>query len=585
MARVCKRIAGIALSLALAFSGAAGAESEISYGDRGNVVRAMQGRLQELGFFSGDVDGIFGDETQTAVKNFQTANGMQSTGTADEETVERMRSEDAVSKDAYLNSLVEQARQKESQIVAQPGDEGDVVLRVQCRLVELGYASGEASGRYGSATAESISTFQASNGLSVTGVVNAATYDALFAGSALPFQTAQPPQDGAEAAGLCLSLGDTGHNVEILQEFLAEYGYYTLEMDGVFDEAVKAAVLQFQRQNALAETGSVDAAMRDILSSGEVAYETAYAAQLAAQPVRFGDSGAAVRLLQMRLKELGYLSGGVDGEFGTATQTAVSLFQKAHGMEVTGAADELTRARMNDADATPYLKARSEGELAAPIQYGDSNDAVAQLQLVLGELGYYSDDIDGIFGANMLTAVKAFQFCNELEVTGSVDETTRGRIFSLEAVSREAYLAGVEEAEAAALGAVLAGRETYVEFVCRMALEKLGAPYASSSSGPDSFDNSGFSYYIYGLVGITLPRSTQGQGYMTTSRVDRENLSRGDLVCFDTEADDDLSDCVGIYLGDGQFIHASASAGEVVISPMDEGEYGRTFSWGIRPLQ
>ena len=175
MARVCKRIAGIALSLALAFSGAAGAESEISYGDRGNVVRAMQGRLQELGFFSGDVDGIFGDETQTAVKNFQTANGMQSTGTADEETVERMRSEDAVSKDAYLNSLVEQARQKESQIVAQPGDEGDVVLRVQCRLVELGYASGEASGRYGSATAESISTFQASNGLSVTGVVNAAT--------------------------------------------------------------------------------------------------------------------------------------------------------------------------------------------------------------------------------------------------------------------------------------------------------------------------------------------------------------------------------------------------------------------------
>ena len=89
----------------------------------------------------------------------------------------------------------------------------------------------------------------------------------------------------------------------------------------------------------------------------------------------------------------------------------------------------------------------------------------------------------------------------------------------------------------------------------------------------------------FDVVGITLPRSTQGQGYMTTSRVDRENLSRGDLVCFDTEADDDLSDCVGIYLGDGQFIHASASAGEVVISPMDEGEYGRTFSWGIRPLQ
>ena len=46
-----------------------------------------------------------------------------------------------------------------------------------------------------------------------------------------------------------------------------------------------------------------------------------------------------------------------------------------------------------------------------------------------------------------------------------------------------------------------------------------------------------------------------------------------------------MSDHVGIYLGSGQFIHASDAAGEVVISSMEEGYYSEVFSWGIRPLQ
>lgn len=584
MSRVCKCVVAIALSLAMALPGAAGAEGGMAYGDRGESVRAMQNRLTELGFFAGDVDGIYGDETQTAVKNFQTANGLANTGTADEITIARMRSEEAVAKDAYLEALVAQARQKESQMVAQPGDEGEAVLQVQNRLVELGYASGEASGRFGNATAESVSAFQAANGLPVTGAVNVATYDALFAESAIAYRAASTA--ASADTSLYLAKGDEGHNVEILQGYLREYGYYALEEDGVFDDGVEAAVLQFQRQNALEETGRVDATMRDMLSSGDVAYESAYAAQLSTVPVRFGDSGAAVRLLQTRLKALGYLSGSVDGEFGTNTQTAVSLFQKAHGLEVTGAADAYTRACMNAEDAIPYLQARFAGDLVAPIQYGDSGEEIAQLQRVLAELGYYADAIDGIFGANMLAAVKAFQLCNGLDMTGTVDEATRAQILSSDAVSREAYLAGRDDAdEAAALLGALSSREACVEFVCRMALEKLGTPYAPSSSGPDSFDSSGFLYYVYGLVGFALPRSTQGQGYMTSSRVAREALSRGDFVCFDTEEDDDLSDHVGIYLGSGQFIHASDAAGEVVISSMEEGYYSEVFSWGIRPLQ
>lgn len=84
----------------------------MAYGDQGDSVRAMQNRLMELGFFAGDADGIYGDETQTAVKNFQTANGLANTGTADETTIARMRSEEAISKEAYLEALVAQAQAK-----------------------------------------------------------------------------------------------------------------------------------------------------------------------------------------------------------------------------------------------------------------------------------------------------------------------------------------------------------------------------------------------------------------------------------------------------------------------------------------
>ena len=59
-------------------------------------------------------------------------------------------------------------------------------------------------------------------------------------------------------------------------------------------------------------------------------------------------------------------------------------------------------------------------------------------------------------------------------------------------------------------------------------------------------------------------------------------LERGDLVCFDTVVDNDLSDHVGIYLGKGWFIHASSVAKMVIVSDLSTGYYNRVFSWGRR---
>ena len=128
-----------------------------------------------------------------------------------------------------------------------------------------------------------------------------------------------------------------------------------------------------------------------------------------------------------------------------------------------------------------------------------------------------------------------------------------------------------------------------IEKVIAIAQKKMGAPYVHGAKGPDSFDCAGFTYYCYKKgEGITLKGSSQGQGYddKYTKITDIDDLERGDLVCFDTdESDDDLSDHVGIYMGDGWFIHASSAAGQVIISRLDTGYYERVFSWGRRIIE
>ena len=77
-------------------------------------------------------------------------------------------------------------------------------------------------------------------------------------------------------------------------------------------------------------------------------------------------------------------------------------------------------------------------------------------------------------------------------------------------------------------------------------------------SSPSGFDCSGFIYYIFGQAGISLPRVADDQ-YMMGVPVPFENLRTGDLVFF-VDDSGELSH-VGMYLQDGQFIHASINTG------------------------
>ena len=124
-----------------------------------------------------------------------------------------------------------------------------------------------------------------------------------------------------------------------------------------------------------------------------------------------------------------------------------------------------------------------------------------------------------------------------------------------------------------------------LEYVIYVAQNQLGKPYVYGASGTSKYDCSGLTLYCYKQVGVSLPHSAQMQGYNSGTKIEGlANMQRGDIVCMNTVSDSDLSDHVGIYMGNNKMIHASSGAGEVIISDLGSGYYNRVFSWGRRVL-
>jgi peptidoglycan DL-endopeptidase LytE len=104
----------------------------------------------------------------------------------------------------------------------------------------------------------------------------------------------------------------------------------------------------------------------------------------------------------------------------------------------------------------------------------------------------------------------------------------------------------------------------------------LGSPYAYGGSTPRGFDCSGFVRFVYAHFGVTLPHSSYAQ-FSDGRRIRRGSLSPGDLVFFDSVGH------VGIYIGNGRFIHAPHSGTRVRIETF-AGWYSTRFS-GARRLK
>lgn len=111
--------------------------------------------------------------------------------------------------------------------------------------------------------------------------------------------------------------------------------------------------------------------------------------------------------------------------------------------------------------------------------------------------------------------------------------------------------------------------------VVEEAMKYLGTPYVwSGSSLTGGSDCSGFVMAVYSLFGVSLPHRSRDQASYGKP-VDYSELQPGDLVFFHTTRSG-ISH-VGIYIGNGDFVHSSSHHGGVTVSPMDSGYYRQRF--------
>ena len=191
---------------------------------------------------------------------------------------------------------------------------------------------------------------------------------------------------------------------------------------------------------------------------------------------------------------------------------------------------------------------------AAAFRIGDQGSDVAEIQGELASMGY-DVTADGDFGPATAEAVKAFQRSQGIEADGCVGPATYSALLGK----------GMPE--------ISRGSNYISRRVTQTAMQYMGVPYVFGGTTPGGFDCSGYVRYVFAQAGISLPRMADEQ-YEAGLPISTSELVPGDLVFFSTYTYG--ASHVGIYIGDGNFIHASSSRG-VSIASLDGSYWVSTY--------
>lgn len=196
-------------------------------GDTGNDVRTLQTALTRAGYDPGAINGVFGAQTERAVRQFQRVLGLPQDGIVGPRTW------------AFLMPFVNESDPD----VLRRGSRGPMVVRLQNGLNRAGFNVGTVDGLFGTRTQAAVRAFQRSVGLPETGVVDLNTWLLLA-----PF---------LDSRDILLRRGDRGMLVRIAQTALARAGFSPGTIDGIFGPNTQAAVRAFQQANGLAVDGII----------------------------------------------------------------------------------------------------------------------------------------------------------------------------------------------------------------------------------------------------------------------------------------------------------------------------------------
>lgn len=434
---------------------------------------------------------------------------------------------------AFLPLQVLAATQKE-------GSSGTEVKEIQQILQDNGYYSGSISGKFDTATTNAVKAFQKAKGLTTDGIVGTNTWAKLRAVE-------------AKAATV------TGDNLNIRKGAGTGYGVLTTLKKGT-------QVFVISTYNGWCKVR---------LSSGTVGYASA-------QYISTGTSSSSSAVTSTVKTGVVSVSSSLNLRKSASTSATI-LASLKNGTTVTILSESSGWYKVRVASGiegyvkTSYIKntTTTTSSVTAPsgtLKMGMTSNDVVKLQTRLKELKYFTSNCTGYYGAITVDSVKSFQTANGLTVDGIAGPVTISKLFSSSAQTKSTQTTQSSQGESISQQIV-----TYAK-------QFLGKPYVYGANGPNSFDCSGLTCYVYKHFGYTLPRTAYSQGYSNygTKITSISALKPGDLVFFNTLRDNDVSDHAAIYIGNGQILHAENSKTGVIISSLTSGYYRNRFSWGRR---
>ena len=348
----------------------------LEFGSRGSDVLKLQKALLELGFNPNGTDGKFGRGTETAVKAYQAARGLEADGKAGTLTLTKLYAET----DGQSATVTTPVTTNPNTL--KYGDSGSRVTELQTALVKLGYNTNGVDGRFGAGTQRAVISFQKDNGLEADGLAGTKTLELLYKKADGTSSSSGSSSGSGTSSGLTRTLrrGYTGDDVITVQQRLKELGYYTGSIDGVYGSGSIAAATAFQKNNglkvdgltgqstyaALFSSSAVAAGSSGSSSSGSSSSSGAYV------KLQSGDKGTEVKKLQQALKDLGY-NVSADGTYGPITVAAVTAFQKLNGLDDDGIAGAKTQTVLYSGNAKRYDSSSNSGSSSGGSSSGSSS--------------------------------------------------------------------------------------------------------------------------------------------------------------------------------------------------------------------
>jgi cell wall-associated NlpC family hydrolase len=225
------------------------------------------------------------------------------------------------------------------------------------------------------------------------------------------------------------------------------------------------------------------------------------------------------------------------------------------------------------------------GEFQAMLSSGSADEFVDRVATLQTIAGHQNEILDAAAAANVTaaqakaTAEKATtaaqaQFDSVTAKQSALESEIAEYQSAFDALSAREQRAAVEAAggtdrasrderpAVAPAGPVVASSQA-AQIAVDTAMAQRGKPYVWAAAGPDSFDCSGLMAYSYAAAGVGLPHSSRMQSQMGTP-VSRDQLQPGDLVFFYSPVSH-----VGMYIGNGQMVHAPTSGDVVKIADID----------------